>query len=121
MIGKYGDMYCCLEEERPGVVNLFRINFDDDNGVWILNLWYAKAWIGSLERVVDNRTILLDEFHDFFLLLKMKPEICSEESSNHQRRSTVICKSWRVRVENGRLEYPMPRDECLTGHNGYNT
>jgi hypothetical protein len=121
VIDKNGDLYCCLEEERSGVVKLFRINFDDGEGVWILNLWYAKARIGSLERVVDNRAILLDEFHDFFLLLKMKPEICSGESSNNQRRSTVICKSWRVRVENGHLEYPMPNDECLTDDNGYPT
>ena len=121
VIDKNGEMYCCLEEERSGVVKLFCINFDDGEGVWILNLWYAKARIGSLERVVDNRAILLDEFHDFFLLLKMKPEICSGESSNNQRRSTVICKSWRVRVENGHLEYPMPNDECLTNDNGYPT
>lgn len=109
IIDRSGKMYVCYEAKRNAGIDLHPIVFDDDGGEWVLNLWYAKASVGPSDRTVADRTELLNECHDEFLLLKMKDCIANSDSG----KSTVICHSWRVRVNSGEFKVPMPAEEYI--------
>jgi hypothetical protein len=57
------------------------------------------------------------EFHDrievssdHFLLLQQREE---RDNENIKGLATIICKSWKVCMDDGSLKLPMPRDEYL--------
>ena len=75
-----------------------------------MNLWYSKISVGGLAtKHVANRKLLVEQCMDACLLMKMKANAGSADGS----RYAVICRSWRVRLEDGRLDAMMPHEEYL--------
>jgi hypothetical protein len=100
-----GDTFICFEERVGQGIKLFPVVFDDLNGKWCLNLWYANAQLGSDFQFVCDHAELKDFSQDYFLML------C------HSRENslwTVICRSWRIRDNIGDLSLPLPQRGILT-------
>jgi hypothetical protein len=49
---------------------------------------------------------------DYFLLLKHS-SLYDDVPDNIADLATVICKSWKVRMDDGSFRLPMPREEFL--------
>ena len=81
--------------------------FNDNNGMWKLNLWYSETRpeINHF-RVYKSREELLKDCADFFILLREKDTI------NTSVR-TLICRSWRVRDDRGNFRLPLPLKNVL--------
>jgi hypothetical protein len=47
LVNCHGDIYICFEESAGQGIKLCPVVFDELNGKWCLNLWYANAWLGS--------------------------------------------------------------------------
>jgi hypothetical protein len=75
----------------------------------LLNLWYSKVRLSRGSIKFSDRGEMLDFAIDHFILLKQ----ASDDDEDIEGLATVICHSWRVRMEDGRLELPMPRREYL--------
>ena len=56
--------------------------------------------------MVANREELMDMCGDFFMFLHHTDEIDRDVG-------TIICRSWRVRVEGGHIQLPEPQAETL--------
>ena len=72
------------------------------------DLWYSQAEIGPVSRMCTSRKEVLELASDYFMMLL--PPIPPDATL---RRQTVICRSWRVRNQNGELALPMPRKSTL--------
>ena len=104
-INRRGDIFICFEERAGQGIKLIPVVFDDLNGKWCLNLWYANARLGSNIQFVCDRAELKEFSQDYFLMLR------------HSRESslwTVICRSWRIRDNSGDLSLPLPQRGILT-------
>jgi hypothetical protein len=104
-INRRGDIFICFEERAGQGIKLIPVVFDDLNGKWCLNLWYANARLGSNFQFVCDRAELKEFSQDYFLMLR------------HSRESslwTVICRSWRIRDNSGDLSLPLPQRGILT-------
>lgn len=99
------NLLICVEVNAGKGIKLIPLIFNDNNGRWCLNLWYAEVAIGPVCRVVQDRAELKDLCKDYFLMLRH-----NQESSLW----TVICRSWCVRTERGILELPTPHKSILT-------
>ncbi len=95
----------CFEERAGQGIKLFPVLFDDQNGKWCLNLWYANARLGSDFQIVRDRSELKKISQDYFLMLRHNKE---------NSLWTVICRSWRVRDHLGFLNLPTPDSRILT-------
>ena len=110
LIDKDDNIFVCYERKRAEGILLYQINFDDNNGESIMNLWYSKISVGGLPtKHVADRKLLVELCMDACLLMKTKAEAGSADG----RRYTVICRSWRVRLKNGKLDAMMPDEEYL--------
>lgn len=105
MIDKSGDLHVCVDHGPDGIA-LHPVTFDDSRGDWCFNLWYAGMIIGSSVRMVTNREELMGMCEDFFMFLHHTGE-------KNRDVGTIICRSWRVRVEGGRIQLPEPQTETL--------
>jgi hypothetical protein len=79
--------------------------FNDSNGKWCLNLWYAEAAMWANYIVVQYHAELKQFCKDYLLMLR------------HDRESNiwkVICRSWHVCTHLGKLELPTPHKRILT-------
>eukprot|EP00956_Cyclotella_meneghiniana_P012774 scaffold18171_cov42-Cyclotella_meneghiniana.AAC.5 len=75
-----------------------------------MNLWCSKISVGGLPtKHVADRKLLVELCMDACLLMKTKAEAGSADG----RRYTFICRSGRVRLENGKLDSMMPDEEYL--------
>ena len=85
------------------------VKFDDTFGVWILNLWYAKATLRNTAELpsVINRDQLKSKYADQFLLMKQGVIF----GNDHLGKATVICRSWKVRTSDGKMTLLMPHKE----------
>lgn len=110
LIDENDNIFVCYEKKRAEGILLFQISFDDNNGESIMNLWYSKISVGGLAtKHVADRKLLVEQCMDACLLMKMKANAGSADGS----RYAVICRSWRVRLEDGRLDAMMPHEEYL--------
>jgi hypothetical protein len=112
-----GNLYVCIARNKSGY-QLFKLSFNDednqDDGMWILNLWYSKVRLSSdvPDFVFSSRGEVEDFGADYFLLLKHS-SLYDDVPDNIADLATVICKSWKVRMDDGSFRLPMPRDEFL--------
>jgi len=107
VVDKSGSLYVCFLIQKE--YRLFKLLFDDQNGMCLLNLWYSKVRLSRGSIKFSDRGEMLDFAIDHFILLKQ----ASDDDEDIEGLATVICHSWRVRMEDGRLELPMPRREYL--------
>ena len=107
--GEGGMMLCVERKGQPGQFALHPVLFENDkNGFWRYDLWYSQAEIGPVSRMCTSRKEVLELASDYFMMLL--PPIPPDATL---RRQTVICRSWRVRNQNGELALPMPRKSTL--------
>ena len=102
MVDKDDKLYVCVDRGASGIAT-HPIIFDDQDGYWCLNLWYSKISIGDASSISVDRKDLMTRCHDFFMFLR--PADASA--------GTIICKSWRVRVNTGKIRLPLPHDKIL--------
>ena len=117
IVDKQDKMFICFEKRVGGGISLHPIAFDDIQGQWVLNLWYARAKIDmdciTPILTVPDRAELNEMCKDHFLMLKMSQCMASDHKTTH-RQSTVICHSWKVRVDTGLLQIPIPQQKYLS-------
>ena len=106
MIDQCGDLYMCMEYRRTDGIALHKVSFDDSSGYWCFDLWYSRMTIGDSSRIVANREELTGMCRDFFMFLHHT----DEKDSNI---GTIICRSWKVRVDGGKIRLPEPKQETL--------
>ena len=100
-----GDLVSCFEESVGKGIKLIPIHFNDSNGKWCLNLWYAEVSMQTDYILVQDRAKLKGFCKDYFLMLR------------HDKESslwTVICRSWHVHTQLGILELPTLHKRILT-------
>ncbi len=94
LVDESGDLFICFEETVGKGIKLYPVIFNDNDGKWCLNLWYAKPSLGHNHLFVSDRAKLKDYCRDYFLMLR---------HNGDSSLWTVICRSWRVRTELGLL------------------
>ena len=93
--------------------------FNDADGKWMFNLWYSDVQVGDRVRSFSSKGEVQDFCADHFLLLRQLEDSDDDELEASGDgipglgHGTVICHSWRVRLQDGKLELPMPREESL--------
>ena len=107
VIDKKGHLFICFEESRARGIGVHPLIFDDNKGSWKCNLWYSETRTQiNHHNVYANRDALLQDCDDFFILLRDK------ETTNALLR-TMVCRSWRVRDDLGKLRLPLPLKNVL--------
>ena len=104
-------LYLCFgrggrSEDRS--VSLVELQFDDTNGKWRYNLWYAPVCANAAQDAPTkmSREEVLGRASDFFVLL---PEFVVGCDTPHVH--TVLCKSWKLRDECGNFRLLLPRED----------
>jgi hypothetical protein len=105
LVDESGDLFICFQESVGKGIKLLPVIFNDNDGKWCLNLWYAKPTLGHNYLFARDHAELKDFCRDYFLMLRH-----NEESSLW----TVTCRSWHVCTELGMLELPAPHKKILT-------
>jgi len=106
-------LFICFDRKSDSrtesIVTLKEVVFRQDGGSWYYNLWYQ-----SIEELEDARTMSLrnvsNQASDFFILFPLY-EDCGKSKS-----FTLICKSWRIRDDLGKLRLPTPNISILTSN-----
>ena len=97
------------DSRTESIVTLKEVVFREDGGSWYYNLWYQ-----SIEGLEDACTMSLrnvsNQASDFFMLFPLY-EDCGKSKS-----FTLICKSWRIRDDLGKLRLPTPNISILTSN-----
>jgi hypothetical protein len=102
-----GHLLVCFEEYCVKGIDVNPLIFDDIKGTWKCNLWYSETLPQSHHSSVYNsREDLLKDCVDFFILLR-------ERDINNVSMRNMICCSWRVRDDIGRLRLPLPVKNIL--------
>ena len=112
VIDRHEKMMLCVEDAGGGGITLHPLAFDDDDGHWCYNLWYSKTTLGPDVLKCKDRKELLKIISDIFMVLRpINIEVV--ESSSMTNRRTVICRSWKIRHESGKLMLPVPHKDIL--------
>ena len=107
VISTKGHLLVCFEESRFKGIGVHPLILDDIKGFWKCNLWYSETLPQSHHSsVYKSREDLLKDCIDFFILLR-------ERDTNNISMRTMICRSWRVRDDIGRLRLPLPLKNVL--------
>ena len=107
VIDKNGNLLVCFEKSRIKGVGVHPLIFNDTKGNWTFNLWYSETMPQNQHsHVYKSREELLQECRDFFILLR-------EKDRNNTLMRTMICRSWRVRDDLGKLRLPLPLKNVL--------
>ncbi len=107
VIDKNGNLLVCFEKSRVKGIGVHPLIFNDTNGSWTFNLWYTETMPQSLlSHAYKSREELLQECGDFFILLR-------EKNTTNTSMRTMICRSWRVRDDKGKLRLPLPLKNVL--------
>ena len=97
VVDQRGRLMVCSKRDRTGEICLHPVMFEDSGGLWCYDLWYARSTIGPDSEKCRDLKELLGRCSDCFLLLKQE-ELGPGENSVATGRHTVVCRSWRVRV-----------------------
>jgi hypothetical protein len=107
IVDRVGNLYVCFCIKNRYV--LFPLEFERE-GKWLLNLWYSKVTFRkNREWELDVVSDVVDSAVDHFILLKQS----RDDDKDIEGLAAVICKSWKVRMDDGTLQLPMPRKEYL--------
>lgn len=105
-------LYICFDSSKESQVVLKRLKFDDTVGKWHYNLYYAPASIEHAEVVTFvDREEVLKKSSDSFALFGVRAS--SNEVESEMIRFTMICRSWKIRDDDGKLRLPTPREDVL--------
>jgi len=97
VISTKGHLLVCCEESCFKGIGVHPLILDNIKGFWKCNLWYSETLPQSHHSSVhESREDLLKDCIDFFILLR-------ERDTNNITMTTMICHSWRVRDDIGRL------------------
>lgn len=115
LVDQAGDLYVCFCINNRYV--LFPLEFERE-GKWLLNLWYSKVTFRkNSEWELNERSDVVDSAVDYFILVKQSKDGDEEIEGLGEDKikglAAVICKSWKVRMDDGTLQLPMPRKEHL--------
>jgi hypothetical protein len=105
LVDESSDLFICFQESVGKGIKLLPVIFNDNDGKWCLNLWYAKPTLEQNYLFASDRAELKDFCRDYFLMLRH-----NDESSLW----TVICRSWQICTELGMFELPAPHKKILT-------
>ena len=106
MIDQCGDLYTCMDHRGTDGIALHKGSVDDSNGYLLFDVWYLRMTIGDSVRMVANREELTGMCGDIFLFLHHTDE-------KDRNIGTIICRSWKVRVDGGNIRLPEPKQETL--------
>ena len=115
-------LYICFHQQvssRNNQVVLKELTFDDEAGQWNYNLFYAPASIEHSKEGVncENREDVVKQSSDVFALFPMD---MSNDVDSEKTCFTLICRSWRIRDDVGKLRLPTPKEKLLRrGQQGY--
>ena len=116
-------MYICFGDTGTidSNITLRPIHFDHSIGIWRYNLWYASPNISDCDNgniSCSNRVELVELATDYFIVA---PILALDPGDNEAAlfidkhwAYTVICRSWRVMVNNGTLTYSIPLSELFS-------
>jgi len=116
-------MYVCFNGQRNSLgknqVVLKELTFDDKAGQWHYNLFYAPATIDHTKEVIcADREDVVKRSSDVFALFHLGI-ILPDEVESEKICFTMICRSWRIRDDTGKLRLPTPQKKLLRrGHLG---
>ena len=86
----------------------FTLIFSDDIGSWKFDLWYSETVLQNQHsHVYKGSKELLEDCCDFFILLREK------DTNDNNSMITMICCSWRVRDDMGKLQLLLPHKNIL--------
>jgi hypothetical protein len=99
-----GELFVCFEESREKGIILYSLNFHDQDGDWRCNLWYSDVNpTDKVSQTYASREAMLKECSDYFILLRRRGAM----------ERTMICRSWRIRDDNGEIRLPLPQKHIL--------
>ena len=115
-------LYLCLHNRADNGrgISLHPIRFEDNVGYWRYNLWYAKTTPDADQEVIHTtREKLEDVCCDYFILVPAISQLTGDDSADGNKskvfeqnpKYTVLCRSWKVRDDQGRIRLPTPRKE----------
>jgi hypothetical protein len=116
LIDKEGRMFVCVENSRGGGISLHPAMFDDAAGRWCYSLWYSPVSLGVATVCCASRKELMEMSSDFFAMLRpvgLEDTQLGIESNLTSTHRTVVCRSWRVRNDQGNLSLPEPQLNTL--------
>ena len=103
VIDSCGKMMICVDNRGEEGISLYEVLFDDTRGVERYCLWYSPAELKETPaNRFKSRDLLLPKCTDFFLMLRAVTAD-GQVGPDKVSRSTVICRSWRIRNKNGKL------------------
>ena len=116
-------MYVCFNGQQTSSsgknqVVLKELTFDDKAGQWHYNLFYAPATIDHNKEVIcEDREEVVERSSDVFALFHLG--LLPDEVESEKICFTMICRSWRIRDDAGKLRLPTPQKKLLRrGHLG---
>ena len=65
-----GDLVICFEESVGKGIKTVPVVFNESNGKWCLNLWYAEAAMQANYIVVPDHTTSKEFCNNYFLMLR---------------------------------------------------
>ena len=108
VISKAGNLLVCFEESRDKGIKVYPLIFSDEIGSWKFNLWYSETVPQNQHsHVYKGREELLEDCHDFFILLREK------DTNDNNSMRTMICCSLRVIDDMGKLQLLLPHKNVL--------
>lgn len=117
VIDEHGNFLICFTEGLKHPIKLYRLHFHDNSGQWMLNLWYSHVSLGDKTYEASDRKVISDSSSDCFMLVRHEDHSIGDSDNLMHGMRTAICQSWRVRVNDGNLSLPMPREEFLRIYN----
>ncbi len=108
VINKEGNLLVCFEESHGKGIKVFPLILSDEIGSWEFNLWYSETVPQNQHSYVyKSREELFEDCCDFFILLREK------NTNDNNSMRTMICRSWRVRDDMGKLQLVLPHKNVL--------
>ena len=113
-----GRMYICFNRHDSSLgknqVVLKELGFNNSAGQWHYNLFYAPAIIEKTKEAVicEDREDVIKRSSDVFALFHLGT-ISPNEVDSEKICFTMICRSWKIRDDDGKLRLPTPQEKLL--------
>lgn len=103
---EHGNLCVCIKGDR-GRVSVCPLRFDDEDGRELFNMWYSGLDVDQTNiRCVEDRATILEISRDYFIAVAHK-------FKDGHFRYALICKSWKMRQKDGRVDLPIPLKDIL--------
>ena len=105
MLHEDGQLCICIRD-KGGRVNLHELKFDDRVGRFCFDMWYSRVSIGNVKATLSSEKDVIDKSVDYFIVV-------SQTFDDDFYLSALICRSWKLRRDDGSLSLPLPSKETL--------